>query len=127
MKTAREIYERSLALLGQEGGENTAPFEEKAPALINLLLAQLLELDLALKGEGGDLLSPVPQIRSLDEALGYEDVILLSLLPVGLAALLIQEEEPERGSFFLQLYQRERENMRQRFRKGRRHKIKRSF
>jgi hypothetical protein len=127
VKTAREIYERSLALLGQENGENTEHFQKKAPLIINLLLAQLLELDLALKGEDFSSRASVPQIRDLEEVLGYEDVILLSLLPVGLASFLIQEEEPERSAFFLQIYQREKETLRQRCRKGRRHKIGRGF
>lgn len=127
MKTAQDIYQRSLALLGQKNGENTEALEERAPALINLLLAELSELDLVMKGEERTPPSSVPQIHCLQEAIGYDDVIVLSLLPLGLAALLIQEEEPERASFFLGLYQREREILHQRCRKGRRHKIKRNF
>ncbi|MBQ3076173.1 MAG: hypothetical protein IJC26_08900, partial [Clostridia bacterium] len=89
----------------------------------NLLMAQLSDLDLALKGKvsagGGSLM----QIRSLQEAVGMEDVIVLSLVPLGLAALLIQEEEPERSRFFWQLYQTERLAVQQKSRFGRRHKI----
>ncbi len=127
MKTAREIYERSLALLGEEKGSGTALFESKAPSIINLLLAQLLELDLTLKGKGPLFQTQVPQIYSLEETLGYEDVILLSLMPLGVAAFLVQEEEPERASFFLGIYEREREALQRRYRRGTRHKISRSF
>lgn len=126
MKTAREIFERSIALLCQEKGENTEAFEERAPTLINLLLAQLLELDLTLKGEVLSSRS-CPQIGSLEDPLGLEDVILLSTLPLGLAALLIQEEEPDRSNFFWQLFQKDKENLRSRCKKTRRHKITRNF
>ena len=40
---------------------------------------------------------------------------------------LLNEEEPERSSFYLKLYQTERELVRSRCRRGRRHKITRSF
>ncbi len=123
MKTAQEIYEKSLALLGQETGENTQGFEMRAPALINLLMAQLSDLDLALKGKTSPGGAGLMQIRSLQDAVGMEDVIVLSLAPLGLAALLIQEEEPERSQFFWQLYQSERLALQQKSRFGRRHKI----
>jgi hypothetical protein len=127
MKSAFEVYRRSLALLGQEEGENTDGFEKRAPDLINLLLARLTELDLNLKG---NVESPYPlpqQIDSLEDLIGLEEVIVLSALPIGLAALLIQEEEPERASYFTQLFEKECGSLRQRCRKGRRHKIRRSF
>ncbi len=126
MKTAREIFERAIALLGQEKGENTEVFETRAPSLTNLLLAQLWELDLSLKGQRGTC-SSCPQIRTLEDAVGMEDAILLSTLPLGLAALLIQEEEPERSEFFWHLFQNEKETLRSRCKKTRRHKITRSF
>lgn len=127
MKTAKDIYRTSLAILGQEEEENTQAFEKRAVPLINFLLAELMELDLALKGEEFPTQASACQITSLSDPVGYEDALVLSLLPLGLASLLIQEEEPERGSFFHQLYLRERESIRSRCRKGRRHKIGRLF
>ena len=127
MKTAQEIYRRSLALLGQTDGENTEDLEARAPKLINVLMVQLAPLDRELRGEvpadGG---APL-QIDSLFEPVGMEDAIVLSLFPLGLAALLIQEEEPDRGHFFWQLFQEEKAELRSRLRRGKRHPIKRSF
>ncbi|MBR3837076.1 MAG: hypothetical protein IKJ74_02930 [Clostridia bacterium] len=123
MKTAQKIYEKSLALLGQDTGENTKGFEMRAPALINLLMAQLSDLDLALKGKLSTESGSLVQICSLQDAVGMEDVIVLSLAPLGLAALLIQEEEPERSRFFWQLYQNERLALQEKSRFGRRHKV----
>lgn len=127
MKTAREIYERSLALLGQTEGENTEALEARVPALVNLLMAQLAPLDRELRGEASAEEEAVLQIRSMNEPVGLGDAIVLSLFPLGLAALLIQEEEPDRGRFFLQLYLEEKAELRSRLRRGRRHFIKRSF
>ncbi len=127
MKTAHEIYTRSLALLGQKNGANTQDFEERAPSLINCLIAELSELDLAMKGKEPFDQASVFQIHSLEEEVGMEDAITLSLLPMGLAALLIQEEEPDRALFFRNLYQQEREMLRHTFRRGKRHKIRRSI
>lgn len=127
MKTAREIYNRSLALLGQTHGENTDAMEARAPALVNLLMAQLSPLDRELRGEVPAKDGPLLQIGTLEDSVGMEDDILLSLFPLGLAALLIQEEEPDRSRFFWQLYLEERAELYARNRRGRRHPIKRSF
>lgn len=127
MKTAREVYRRSLALMGEEEGENSAVFEGRFLPLINVLLGEALELDLALKGEKNRGDASVPQVTSPDEEIWMDEAILFSLLPLGLAALLLGETEPERASFFQQLYQRERENLRARSRRGRRHKISRPY
>ena len=127
MNRARGIYEKSLALLGQKEGENTEGFEDRAPVLINVLLAQLSSLDLAMKGRRSTEKTPPLQIGGLEEEVGYEDAIVLSLIPLGLAGLLIQEEEPERGSFFLNLYRTEREHMEKNARFSRVHSIRRNF
>jgi hypothetical protein len=78
-----------------------------------------------MKGGGPEIGASLPQIRSLSEPLGAQDVIVYSLLPLGLAGLLIQEEEPERAAFFLSLYQREKAEWQERSLRGRRHKIRR--
>ena len=127
MKTAREVYRRSLALMGEEEGENSTVFEGRWIPLINVLLGEVYELDLAMKGEEGAAWGTVPQVASSEEEIWMEETILFSLLPLGLASLLLGETEPERASFFQQLYQRERENLRARCRRGRRHKIARPY
>lgn len=123
MKTAKEILHRSLTLLGEEAGENTESFETRAVTLMNVLLSQISVINEAAPADGAF----VPQIRGLEDEVGGEDAVALSLLPLGLAALLIEEEDEKRAAFFLSLYQNERERLRLRSRKGRRHKIKRSF
>lgn len=127
MKTAREVYLRSLALMGEEDGENTTVFEGRWIPLINVLLGEVYDLDLALKGEEGSFGNGIPQVVSAEEEIWMEEAILFSLLPLGLAALLLGETEPERASFFQGLYQKERDQLRARCRRGRRHKISRPY
>lgn len=126
MKTANEIYRKSLALIGEVESEENLIFRDRAVQMINLMLAETYEMDLALKGEEYPLDGTVPQIRDLSDRLNFSEVILFSLMPLGLAGYLLNEEEPDRSNFFLQLYQKEREVIRARCRRGRRHKIRRS-
>ena len=124
---AREIYSRSLALLGEDPGENTLPFEKRALTLINFLLGDVRELDLAVKGEKYSPYGASLQLLSLEDETGCAEPIALTLLPLGLASLLINEEEPARSQLFLQQYNREKESLRVRCRRGRRHKIRRIY
>lgn len=125
MKTAYEIYRRALALIGETESEENEIFRARAVEMINLMLAELYETDLALKGEEVPIDGTVPQIRDLSDRLNVSEMILFSLMPLGLAGYLLNEEEPDRSNFFLKLYQTEREVVRGRCRRGRRHKIRR--
>lgn len=127
MKRASEIYRRSLALIGETENEENESLKERAAALINVLLSQLYELDLGLRGDPLPEAGTVPQILGLEDHLGLSEPILYTLMPLGLAGYLLSEEEPQRSSFFLQLYNTEREILRSRCKRGRRHKIVRSF
>ncbi len=126
MKRAEELYHRSLALIGEIPGAENQIFRERAVPLMNVLLSQLYELDIALRGgklcPGGI----IPQVSHLEETLPFSEAILYTVLPLGLAGLLLMEEEAERGRFFLQLYHTEVEILRDRCKRGVRHKIRRS-
>lgn len=127
MRTAEEIYQKSLAILGEEDGEETAHFRRRAVGLINLVLSQCYETDLALRGESLPAVQELCQIDTLEHLVDACDPVLLSLLPLGLAGYLILEEAPARAAALLERYERERELMRLRSRRGRRHKIRREY
>lgn len=126
MKRAEELYHRSLALIGETPGTENQIWRERAVPLMNVLLSQLYELDIALRG--GHLCpgAIIPQVTRLEETLPFSEAILYTVLPLGLAGLLLMEEEAERGRFFLQLYHTEVDILRDRCKRGIRHKIKRS-
>lgn len=125
---AREIYERALALLQEQNADgadyDTGAFEASAPRLIGLLSALLEELDLHVKGRRFHENQSLPrEIKSLDDEVLLHPVICAGVLPLGLAFLLISEEDASRASFFFNLYEREKDALRRRFRKARRHRI----
>ncbi len=126
MKRAEELYNRSLALMGETPGSENQTMKDRAVPLINVLLSQLYELEIALRGATLGSGGVIPQIRSLDETLPFSEAILYTVLPLGLAGFLLIEEEVDRGRFFLQLYHTEVEILRNRSLRGVRHKIKRS-
>ena len=127
MTTAREIYEKSLMLLGEKEGAEPADAERRAVKLINLLLAEVVDLDSALRGEALSLQAPLYQIQSLEDRIACVETVSEGLMPLALAAFLIHEEDPARAGFFYQLYSRRAEELKLRCRRGRRHKIKRAY
>ena len=127
MKTGNEILKRSLALMGETLSEDNEDMAERAVELINLVLSEVYELELSLQGISTQVNDEIPQIDSLKDNVYFKEPILYTLIPLGLAGYLLSEEEPERSSFYLQLYHTERELLRSRCRRSRRHKITRSF
>lgn len=126
MKRAEEVYRKSLALIGETPGEENETLKERAVAIINVLLSQLYELEYDLRGEIRPAGRVIPQILTLQEIVPFAEPILYTVIPLGLAGFLLMEEEPDRARFFLQLYHTEVEILRERSRRGTRHKIKRS-
>ncbi len=113
--------------MGETLQEDSESLKEKSVELINLILSQLYELELSLRGERRDEAESVPQITSLSDTIGFSEPILFTLMPLALAGYLLNEEEPDRSSFYLSLYHTERELVRARCKRSRRHKISRSF
>lgn len=126
MKRAEEVYRKSLALIGETPGEENETLKERAVDIINVLLSQLYELEYDLRGEVRPAGRVIPQILTLQEIVPFAEPILYTVLPLGLAGFLLMEEEPDRARFFIQLYHTEVEILRQRSRRGTRHKIRRS-
>ena len=124
---AREIYRRALALLAEQddgAGYDTEAFENCAPALINLLCTMLDELDLFIKcRDFRDNQVEPRQIESLEDEVPLHPVITSGVMPLGLAFLLIAEENATRAALFFKLYQSEKDALFRRYRKARRHKI----
>ena len=127
MKRASEIYRRSLALMGEVENEENESLKDRAVMLINVLLSQLYELDLGLRGVRFSPGETVPQIRTLQDEVTLSEPILYTVMPLGLAGYLLNEEEPGRSSFFLQLFTTQCDLYRSRWKKSFRHKIQRNY
>ncbi len=125
---ARAIYERALALLAEQNADganyDTEAFEAASPNLINLLCVLLDELDLHVKGRTFHETQLLPrEIKTLDDEVLLHPVIASGVLPLGLAFLLVAEEDGARASLFFNLYEKEKDAVRRRFKKAKRHKI----
>lgn len=125
---AREIYESALSLLAEQNTDgadyDTDAFEASAPALINLLCVLLDELDLHIKNRKfRDDQSEIRRIETLEDEVPLHPILQRGVMPLGLAFLLIAEENATRANLFFNLYQKEKEALFRRWKRGRRHSI----
>ena len=110
---AIELFTASLNLIGiYSDGEklpaDTEDLKYRAVALINILLAENALLDSGLRKS--DL--KIMQITNLDEDLICSDVMANSVLPYGLARLLVLGEDDSLSNELYRLYVESRENAR---------------
>lgn len=126
--TARSIYERTLAILqeqdSEEGAYDTERFERAAPSLIALLCVLLDELDFHIKGQSvsQDALC-LPKVVSLEDEVHLHPILCATLVPLGLAFLLLSEENASRASLYYNLYQNEKQALFRRYKRAKRHHI----
>ena len=92
--TGRELFEAAMDVCGLRETDGSVPgdaldLEQRAPALINLLLADNAWLDSRIKKQP-------PQIcvtEGLESVLDVSEIVARSVLPYGLAALLTAGED----------------------------------
>ncbi len=121
MISASDIFLAALALMGDDDGGR---YQERAVEGIHLLLADLYFLDQTLKGEVPAPDAPIPAVSDLTDDVDVADVLGRTLMPLGLAAFLLGEEDGKRASFFHQIYRTEKEILQRTFAPGRRHAIR---
>ena len=122
MTTANEILNATLALMGAEGERDH--YASRALAGINLLVTDLYALDRALKGEAAAIAAAVPVLASLQDVTDLADILTRTVIPIGLAAFLLSEEEEGRASFFQRLYRTEKDVLSRQYASGRRHPVR---
>ena len=110
---AIELFAASLNLLGiyadgEKLPDDTEDLKYRSVALINILLAENALLDSRLRKS--DL--KITQITNLDEDLICSDVMANSVLPYGLARLLVLGEDDSLSNELYRLYIESRENAR---------------
>lgn len=104
--TASEIFAWALALLG-ESPQKSRGYEPLAVPVLNQLLMRCFQTENALRRARGQasLESPAA-VRSLEEPVDYDVRLCREVLPLGLAAYLILEDDPQRAAFFDWRFQR---------------------
>jgi hypothetical protein len=103
--TGKELFEIALDLCGLRKSDGKIPndvsdMQQRAVALINLLLAENAEIDSRIRR----IEHRVESIVSLDDKLVCSDIVSSSILPYGLAQLLVLGEDDELAANFHKLY-----------------------
>lgn len=110
MTTANEVFTASMALMDEldENGEPTGEYSEEYLRRVPAILETLLAEKKIFSGEKG-MIFPVEDMD--DVLIGVDDRYALSILPYGLAANLLVDENPAMAEFFQERY----EELRDRF------------
>lgn len=103
--TAKQVLDAALSLLF-ETGATAGDYTAFSLPLLNLLLPELLSLENGRRdAEGAKRLEEAPELLSLDDEIPYSRTLLRSVLPYGLAAKLVYDDnDMGKVSYFQQLY-----------------------
>lgn len=103
MTTARDIFSAAMSIMdelsstGEAANSDTREYEQRAPAILNILLTELK----VLRGDSSDWLP----LESLDEPVQAETNYAMGAMPYGLAANLLVDENPTAASYYQQRYE----------------------
>jgi len=112
MTTAQKVFDIAMGLMdelslgaGLTDHADTQDYRLRTPLILAALCGELYPFsDTWHKDEPG--VRPVwTSVSAFDEDLGLDDFIARSVLPYGLAAHLLADENPSLAAFFLQRYQ----------------------
>lgn len=103
MTTGTEVYEAALVLMDANNDADTSEYESKALSIINILRGELYPYsDTFDTTQDGRPICPI--MTDLDDTIGLDDYICQTVMPYGMAAHLLLDENPTSASFFNQRY-----------------------
>ena len=103
--TGRNILNMALDLMNMRGSDGMLPvscadMESRATNIINICLAQCAPLNKRLCNTE----APVTLLKSLDDTVEYDETLLVSVIPYGVAADLSADEDPSLSNKFEEKY-----------------------
>ena len=110
--TAQDIFSAAMGLIdgvetssGQTDTSDNAPYKSRALFIINILRGEVYPYsDTYAAGE--DKSRPIcAAVTDFSSSVGLDDTLAQTVLPYGLAAQLLLEENPTAASFFQQRYE----------------------
>lgn len=109
--TGNELFTRALDLLGLRENDSSLPSDTgdlilRAVSVINITLAEISELDCRIRRVTHEVIS----INSLDDEIDCSDIVLASVLPYGVARLLMLGEDDSLAAEMKRLYDEARKN-----------------
>ncbi|MBR6351707.1 MAG: hypothetical protein IKR93_05235 [Firmicutes bacterium] len=109
--TAQQVFDTAVSLMdeisetGATDTEDTAEYKRRTLYILNLLRGELYPFsDTYEQAEAGKR-PIVGLIQSFEDEIGLDDYICQSVMPHGLAAYLLLDENPTSASFFNQRYE----------------------
>ena len=111
--TGLKVFELAINLMdelddeGKYRNDDTKEYERRSRGILNILIGELYPYSDTFKKnqEWGSKRRPVVQeLEALGEEIDLDDYICRSVLPYGLAAHLLMDENPTTANFFQQRY-----------------------
>lgn len=99
--SADKIYTAALAIMNETDADES--YRDRAVPIINALLSQCFQYSEAYSG--GDRSGWQPIDSTADLITGFDQTILLGVMPYGLAAALYIDEDPARANSWQQQYE----------------------
>lgn len=102
MTTVQEVFDVAMNLMDED--TDTEEYEVRTISILNILTGELFPYsDTFAYGE--ERKRPiVPLLVEFEDEIGLDDYICRSVLPYGLAAHLLEDENPTSANFFQQRY-----------------------
>lgn len=112
MTTARSVFDKAIKLAGENDEKtgatltrDTEEYEKRTIEILNVLRGELYPYsDTFEHGENGRR-GVCPEIKTMDQILDLDDVVAQTIMPYGLAAHLLLDDNPSMANFFQQRYQ----------------------
>ncbi|MCQ4865583.1 hypothetical protein [Pseudoflavonifractor phocaeensis] len=109
--TAQEVFETAMHLMdevnestGKADASDTKEYKNRAIPILNILRVECFPASDTYKAEPGK--RPVcPRIEAFESPIGLDDGICQGVLPYGLAAHLLLDENPDVAGYFSQRYE----------------------
>lgn len=112
MTDAKRVFELAMGLMdeisettGSADSADTGEYRNRALLILNILRGELYPYSENFRERAGEHRPVCPEISSFDSPIGLDDHICQSLLPYGLAAHLLIDENPAAAGFFQQRYE----------------------
>jgi hypothetical protein len=104
--TCQEIYDITMALMdemldnGNVDYNSTKDYTARTPGILTILQTQVI---MYFKSKGMDV-DTLDRLMSMEDEVDLSDDICMGVLPYGLAARLLGQEDTQMSSYFSQLY-----------------------
>ena len=100
-RKANEIYQAALAIMNEQDADNS--YKDRSPALINAMMPRCWQVTESYIGGSRNGWTAIDSLD--DEMVGFDDTIVLSVMPYGLAAALYIGEDAAQANSWQQIYE----------------------